>query len=202
MGLVCVRRALVFGIWLLLALAGVITVLGVFATRGAVDISDLARLESDPQVRAKAEAKLNAFGQTSEQARLAGRGIPAQVSFTHDEMTELLQDWASQEHGFGSVADLQITLRPQVLTLTGVIHSLGLSFPFRLDLVVATENSQRTAEITRFQVGEVYAPGFVRSLALALAERTVDAGLPRLPIAIETLVVTDGELLVSGMAVP
>ena len=48
----------------------------------------------------------------------------------------------------------------------------------------------------------MYAPGFVRSLALALAERTVDAGLPRLPIAIETLVITDGELLVSGVAVP
>ncbi len=196
------RRALVFGIWLLLALAGVIVVLGVFATRGSVDISDLARLQPDSLVRARAETKLNAFGQTSEQARLAGRAIPAQVAFTHDEMTALLRDWASQEHGFGSVTELQLTFRPRTLTLTGVLHSVGLSFPFRLDIAVSAENSQRTAEITRFQVGEMYAPGFIRSLALALAERTVDAGLPRLPIAIETLVITDGELLVSGAAVP
>ncbi len=196
------RRALVLGIWLLLAAAGVVTVLGVFATRGSVDISDLARIQPDPQVRARAEAKLNAFGQTSEQARQAGREIPAQIAFTHDEMTALLQDWARQDHGFGSVTDLQLTFRPRTLTLTGVVHSLGLSFPFRLDVAVATENSQREAEITRFQVGEMYAPGFVRSLVLALAERTVDAGLPRLPIAIESLVVTDGELFVSGAAVP
>ncbi len=196
------RRALVLGIWLLLAAAGVMTVLGVFATRGSVDISDLARIQPDPQVRARAEAKLNAFGQTSEQARQAGREIPAQIAFTHDEMTALLQDWARQDHGFGSITDLQLTFRPRTLTLTGVVHSLGLSFPFRLDVTVMTENSQRQAEITRFQVGEMYAPGFVRSLVLALAERTVDAGLPRLPIAIESLVVTDGELFVSGAAVP
>ena len=196
------RRALVLGIWLLLAAAGVMTVLGVFATRGSVDISDLARIQPDPQVRARAEAKLNAFGQTSEQARQAGREIPAQIAFTHDEMTALLQDWARQDHGFGSITDLQLTFRPRTLTLTGVVHSLGLSFPFRLDVTVMTENSQREAEITRFQVGEMYAPGFVRSLVLALAERTVDAGLPRLPIAIESLVVTDGELFVSGAAVP
>ena len=196
------RRALVLGIWLLLAAAGVMTVLGVFATRGSVDISDLARIQPDPQVRARAEAKLNAFGQTSEQARQAGREIPAQIAFTHDEMTALLQDWARQDHGFGSITDLQLTFRPRTLTLTGVVHSLGLSFPFRLDVAVMTENSQREAEITRFQVGEMYAPGFVRSLVLALAERTVDAGLPRLPIAIESLVVTDGELFVSGAAVP
>ena len=196
------RRALVLGIWLLLAAAGVLTVLGVFATRGSVDISDLARIQPDPKVRARAEAKLNAFGQTSEQARQAGREIPAQIAFTHDEMTALLQDWARQDHGFGSITDLQLTFRPRTLTLTGVVHSLGLSFPFRLDVAVMTENSQREAEITRFQVGEMYAPGFVRSLVLALAERTVDAGLPRLPIAIESLVVTDGELFVSGAAVP
>ncbi|MCY3748131.1 MAG: hypothetical protein OXG64_02450 [Chloroflexi bacterium] len=196
------RRALVFGIWLLLALAGVIVVLGVFATRGSVDISDLARLQPDSVVHARAAAKLNAFGQTSEQARLAGRAIPAQVAFTHDEMTALLRDWAGQEHGFGSVTELQLTFRPRTLTLTGVLQSAGLSFPFRLDILVSAENSQRTAEIARFQVGEMYAPGFVRSLVLALAERTLDAGLPRLPIAIETLVITDGELLVSGAAVP
>ena len=196
------RRALVLGIWLLLAAAGVMTVLGVFATRDSVDISDLARIQPDSQVRARAEAKLNAFGQTSEQARQAGREIPAQIAFTHDEMTALLQDWARQDHGFGSITDLQLTFRPRTLTLTGVVHSLGLSFPFRLDVAVMTENSQREAEITRFQVGEMYAPGFVRSLVLALAERTVDAGLPRLPIAIESLVVTDGELFVSGAAVP
>ena len=196
------RRVLVFGIWLLLALAGVITVLGVFATRGSVDISDLARLQPDPQVRARAQARLHAFSQTSEQARLAGRTIPAQIAFTQDEVTALLQDWSVQDHGFGSITDLQLTFRPQTLTLTGVTHTLGLSFPFRLDMVVTTENSQRRAEITRFQVGEGYTPGFVRSLVLALAERTLDAGLPRLPIAIETLVVTNGEMFVSGAAVP
>lgn len=196
------RRAFVLGIWLLLALAGVLIVLGVFATRGSVDISDLARLQPDQQVHARAQAKLSEFGRTSEQARQAGRAIPAQIAFTQDELTALLQDWGRHEHGFGSITELQLTFRPRTLTLTGVVHSLGLSFPFRLDIAVATENSHRTADITRFQVGEMYAPGFARALVLALAERTIDAGLPRLPIAIETLVVTDGELFVSGAAVP
>ncbi len=196
------RRALVLGIWVLLGLAGVITVLGVFATRGSVDISDLARLEPEPEVQGRAMAKLRGFAQVSDRARQAGRQIPAQIAFTHDEMTALIQDWGMQDHGFGSVSAMQVTFRPQTLTLTGILHTLGLSFPFRLDIVVATMNSERTAEVTRLQVGETFAPGFVRSLLLTLAERTLDAGLPRLPIAIETLVVTDGELFVSGAAVP
>ena len=196
------RRFLVFGLWMVLALAGFITVLGVFATRGSVDLSNLPRIEPSPVNYARAHAKIEYFQRVSDEARAGGRELPAQINFSHDEATALFQNWGRKSHWFGSVADLQIAFLPGTGALTGTLRSNGLNFPFRIEFALSTENSLRTVELTRVQVGELFAPGFARAILLALVDRTVDAGLPRIPMEIETLVVTDGEILASGSAVP
>ena len=196
------RRVLVFSLWIVLALAGFIAVLGVFATRGSVDLSNLPRIEAGPVNYARANAKLEYFHRVSEEARAGGRELPAQVDFSHDELTALLRNWGRRSHWFGSIADLQIAFLPGMGALTGTLRSQGLNFPFRIEFTLSTETSHRTAKLTRVQVGELFAPGFARAILLALVDRTVDAGLPRIPMAIETLVITNGEILASGNAIP
>ena len=121
-------------------------------------------------------------------ARAGGREEPVQLNFTHDELTALVADWGHLDHWFGSIESMQLALQPGKLVLSGVIQTLGLEFPFRLDVHASIENKQRTVELTRLQIGELFAPGFVRNIALELALRTVDAGLPRVPIETESLV--------------
>jgi len=89
-----------------------------------------------------------------------------------------------------------------VIVLTGEVMSLGLNFDFRLDLELAIEQSERRVAIRRMQVGDIHAPGFITTALLELVTRTVDAGLPRIPMRIESLVLGDGELIVSGAAIP
>ncbi len=197
-----VRRVLVLGLWMLLALVGVVLVLGVFATRGSVDYSDLPRIQTTDDARRRALTKLGAFAQLAAQAQASGRDVPTQLVLTQDELSVLVRDWGEQEHWFGTMTDAQVVFRPGVLTVTGAIQAFELVFPFRIDVAVTTTNRERQAEILRVQLGELYAPEFLRSLVLALVERTVDAGLPRVPMAIETMVVTEGELLISGAAIP
>lgn len=196
------RRFLVFSLWLVLALAGFIAVLGVFATRGSVDLSNLPRIETSPVNYARAQAKLESFQRVSEEARAGGRELPAQISFSHDEVTELFRNWSKKNHWFGSITDLQIAFLQGKGALTGTLRSRKLDFPFRIEFALSTENSRRTVDLTRVQVGELFAPGFARAILLALVDRTVDAGLPRIPMDIETLVVTNGEILASGSAIP
>ena len=196
------HRALVISLWAILTLAALVVIIGFFAIRGTVDTHDLPRVQVDAATHRSATDKLEAFYVVSDVARAGGREEPVQLNFTHDELTALVADWGRLDHWFGSIESMQLALQPGELVLSGVIQTLGLEFPFRLDVHASIENKQRTAELTRLQIGELFAPGFVRNIALELALRTVDAGLPRIPIATESLVLADGELIVSGIAVP
>jgi hypothetical protein len=196
------HRALVISLWAILTLAALVVIFGFFATRGTVDRRDLPRVQVDAATRQSATDKLEAFYVVSDVARAGGREEPVQLNFTHDELTSLVADWGRMDHWFGSIESMQLALQPSELVLSGVIQTLGLEFPFRLDVHASIENNQRTVELTRLQIGELFAPGFVRNIALELALRTVDAGLPRIPIETESLVLADGELIVSGIAVP
>lgn len=188
--------------WIVLAVVGLVIFLGVFTTRNPADHTEKHVVTINPTTHQRAQAKLQTFEAQSEQARSSGNKLPAQLSFTEEEMTSLVRNWGKQDHWFGSVDNLQIEFIPGIFVITGTLESINLNFPFRLELAISAEESQRTAELTRLQVGELFAPGFVRAALLALAARTFDAGLPRFALSIESLVVANGELLVSGNVLP
>ena len=188
--------------WIVLAVAGLVIFLGVFTTRNPADHTENNVVAINPTTHQRAQAKLQTFEAQSEQARSSGNKLPAQLSFTEEEMTSLVRNWGKQDHWFGSVDNLQIEFIPGIFVVMGTLESINLNFPFRLELAISAEESQRTAELTRLQVGELFAPGFVRAALLALAARTFDAGLPRFALSIESLVVANGELLVSGNVLP
>ena len=196
------RRALVLGLWGLLALAALVVILSVFATRGQIDLSGLPRVEVDRNARERAASRITEFTAVAERARASGDPEPVQITLSQDELTAVVNTWSSEDHWFGEVHELQVALLPGELAITGMIESLELIIPFRIDIAIAIENSTRQMELTRLQTGELFAPGFARNIVLELASRTVDAGLPRVPVDIETLVVGDGEVIVSGHAVP
>ncbi len=196
------HRLFVLGLWAVLALAALVAILGVFATRGHVDLSGLPRIEIDGDVRARAAALIAEFTAATERARGSGKSEPVQITLGQDELTALIDGWRREDHWFGTVRELQVALLPGTLAITGVIESLGLEIPFRIDVAVVVENNTREVEVTRLQAGELFAPGFLRTVMLELASRTLDAGLPRVPVDIETLVVGNGEVIVSGHALP
>lgn len=196
------RRLIVLGLWAVLTLAALTVILGTFATRGNLDRSDLPRIQVDESVIEHARVKVDEFVAISEQARASGRPTPVQLTFTHDEVTALVAQWGNAGDWFGTIDDLQIAFGDGLLMVTGIIESLGQRFPFRVDLEVLVENGERMIELRRVQVGELFLPAFLRTGLLGLAIRTVDAGLPRVSLNIESLVATDGQIIMSGSATP
>ncbi len=196
------RRPLVFLLWLLVALAALVVVVGIFAAIGTVDRSDLPVVVVTEEADAVARQKVEQFGAVSAQARASGESRPVQVIFSDAEMSALIGDWGRDSKWWGSVDRLQVAFGHNLMVLTGVIKTLGLEFDFRLDLFISIEQSERQVSVQRMQVGDIHAPGFVSAALLELAKRTVDAGLPRVPMRIESLILGDGELIVSGAAIP
>ena len=196
------RRLLVLVMWLIVALAALVIVVGFFSAIGTVDRSDLPQVDATAEAADSALVKIAQFGVVSARARGSGEAQPVQVIFTDAEISALIGDWGRESEWWGSIDRLQVAFGHNVIVVTGVLMSLGLEFDFRLDLEIAIEQSERRVAIGRMQVGDINAPGFITNALLELVTRTVDAGLPRIPMRIESLILSDGELIASGAAIP
>lgn len=196
------RRLMVFILWLIVALAALVIVVGFFAAIGRVDRGDLSEVVMSPEIADSALNKVAQFGVVSARARASGASQPVQIIFSDAEVSSLISDWGRQSEWWGSIHRLEVWFGPDVIVLTGELMSLGLNFDFRLDLELAIEQSERRIAIRRMQMGDIHVPGFITTALLELVTRTVDAGLPRIPMRIESLVLGDNELIVSGAAIP
>jgi hypothetical protein len=196
------RGPFVLLLWLFVALAALVVVVGIFAAIGTVDRSDLPVVDVAAEAKTLATQKVDQFGQLSAQARASGESRPVQVIFSDAEISALIGHWGRESKWWGSVDRLQVAFGRNLMVLTGLIKTCGLEFDFRLDLFVSIEQSERQVAVQRLQLGDIHTPGFVSAALLELATRTVDAGLPRIPMRIESLVLAEGELIVSGAAIP
>jgi len=196
------RRLMVFILWLIVAFAALVIVVGFFAAIGRVDRGDLSEIVVSPEIADSALNKVAQFGVVSARARASGASQPVQIIFSDAEVSSLISDWGRQSEWWGSIHRLEVWFGPDVIVLTGELMSLGLNFDFRLDLELAIEQSERRIAIRRMQMGDIHVPGFITNALLELVTRTVDAGLPRIPMRIESLVLGDNELIVSGAAIP
>ena len=196
------RRLMVFVLWLIVAFAALVIVVGFFAAIGRVDRGDLSEIVVSPEIADSALNKVAQFGVVSARARASGASQPVQIIFSDAEVSSLISDWGRQSEWWGSIHRLEVWFGPDVIVLTGELMSLGLNFDFRLDLELAIEQSERRIAIRRMQMGDIHVPGFITNALLELVTRTVDAGLPRIPMRIESLVLGDHELIVSGAAIP
>ena len=196
------RRLFVFVMWLIVAFAALVIVVGFFSAIGTVDRSDLPEIDVSAEAADSALAKIAQFGAVSVRARGSGQAQPVQIIFTDAEISAMIGDWGRESGWWGSIDRLQVAFGQNVIVVTGELMSLGLDIDFRIDLEVVIEQSERRVAIRRMQVGDIHAPGFITTALLELITRTVDAGLPRIPMRIESLILSDGELIVSGAAIP
>ena len=196
------RQPVILALWLIVGIALLAIFIAIFAVLGTVDNSDLPQVEITDDVALAAADKAAKFSDVSAQARASGQSRPVQITFSDAELTVLIGDWARGSEWWGSIDEVQLVFGRNRMVITGEISVGGLEADFRVDLQLVIEESERQVSVERMQAGDIHVPGFVSAAMLELAVRTVDAGLPRIPMRIESLMLGDGDLIVSGSVIP
>lgn len=168
-----------------------------FATRPDIDSADLSEVEPNPAALAELDERLNEIDALMNQSKTTGVATPVQLVITEAELTSKLNAWAGPQ-GAVAIGDLRTHLLKDTIVLVGTVRIGGFDFRFRGDVKVRIESGERTVEMLRGQVGQLYLPGPVRRGLVGLVARSVDAGVPSPPIDVETLLISEGSLIISG----
>ena len=82
-------------LYFLLLVAAVLAIVGFFASRPGVDISDLDLLEPDELVLARFNNRLDAVNELVRQSKQTGQSEPVQLVVSELELTSKLAEWSS-----------------------------------------------------------------------------------------------------------
>ena len=180
---------------LFLAVAGI---LGFFASRPTISVSDLDLLEPDEGELAGLDSRLDAVDELVKRSKQTGVAEPVQLMINENELNSKFSDWSAPGNAIIGISDSRAAMKVDEIIFVGVITIAGQEFRYRADVTIAIESAELRLEITRFQVGQLFAPAFLRSGLTTLAALSVDAGVPRPPIDVETLLVSETEIVISG----
>jgi len=178
-----------------LAVAGV---LGFFASRPTISVSDLDLLEPDEGELAGLDSRLDAVDELVKRSKQTGVAEPVQLVISENELNSKISDWSAPDNAVIRISESRAAMKVDEIIFVGVITIAGQEVRYRADVAIAIESAELRLEITRFQVGHLFAPAFLRSGLATLAALSVDAGVPRPPIDVETLLVSETEIVISG----
>ena len=92
-------------------------------------------------------------------------------------------------------------MKANELIFVGIVKLAGLEFRYRADILLRIEAAELHLEIRRFQIGQLFTPRVFRAAVSRLISLSIEAGLPRSPIDIETLLISEGGLVISGATI-
>lgn len=180
---------------LFLAVAGI---LGFFASRPTISVSDLDQLEPDQGELAGLDSRLDAVDELVKRSKQTGVAEPVQLVINENELNSKFSDWSAPGNAVIGISESRVAMKVDEIIFVGVITIAGQEFHYRADVTIAIESAELRLKITRFQVGQLFAPAVLRSGLTTLAALSVDAGVPRPPIDVETLLVSETEIVISG----
>ena len=187
-------RIFVFGI---IAAAAAIAAAAFFASRPQIDYSDLSEIVVSDFDLSELNARLDEIDDDINQSKVTGVPIPVQISISETELASKINAWSGKKL-FTEFRDMKTHLKEDTIVVVGTMRIDRFDFPFRIDVLLRIETGDRSLELKRVQIGDLFLPGPLRSGLVALAERSVDAGFPQPPIEIETLLFSEGALVISG----
>ena len=194
----CLICGLRFSLYLLLLFLAVAGIAVFFASRPTVNISDLDLLEPDDGALARLNSRLDSIDELVGQSKRTGVAEPLQLVITELELNSKFSDWSAPGISVIAISQSRAAMRLDEIIFVGAISIAGQDFRYRVDVTIAIESAELRLEITHFQIGQLFAPEFLRSGLATVAALSVEAGVPRPPIDVETLIVSEGEMVISG----
>ena len=172
-------------------------VIAFFASRPEIDVSDLSEVIVSDRERTELNIRLAAVDAKINQSKTTGVSVPVHIVISETELASKIDAWAGKKL-FTEFRDLHAHFKEDTLVIVGTMRIGRFDFPFRNDISLRIDTGARNLELARVQIGGLFLPGPVRAALVGLAERSVDAGFPRPPIEVETLLFSEDTLVISG----
>ncbi len=189
----CIR----FFLYAAIAMAAALAIVAFFASKPEIDTSDLSEIIVRDRDRSELNIRLAKVNSTIDQSKKTGVSIPVHISISETELASKIHAWAGKKL-FTEFRDLRAHFKDNTLIVVGTMRIGRFDFPFRNDISLRIETGVRSLELIRVQIGGLFLPGPLRAALVGLAERSLDAGFPRPPIEVETLLFSEDTLVISG----
>ena len=145
------------------------------------------------------DQKLEPLDRAIAETRLTGVSQPVLLQITEPEMFSKFADWSQPGLSLLGISDGEAYLAEDGIDFRGRLRMLGLGFEYSLKTRLRIEGEDRHVAIDSARLGALAAPGWLRDLVVEAIKATVDAGLPRIPIETKTLIISDQEMVISGV---
>ena len=186
-----------FFIYTAVAMAAALGVIAFFASRPEVDTSDLSEIIISDRNRSELNIRLAAVNAKIDQSKKTGVSVPVHISISETELASKIDAWTGKKL-FTEFRDLRAHFKEDTIVVIGTMRIGKFDFPFRNDINLRIDTGVRSVELTRVQIGGLFVPAPLRAVLVGLAERSLDAGFPRPPIEVETLLFSENTLVISG----
>jgi len=183
---------------LLLVAIAILGVMWSFGSKSANVTSDLVVIETTTSAVKSLDKQLSSVDAIIQRTKATGLSEPLDIIVSEQEFSSKFDTWAHPGNRVIRFHSFLGNVLPGQLVLTGKFDLWRSEFVFRIEVELNIENGNRTANLIRFQVGQLYMPEVARNLSLLVVEKLIDAGLPRTPIHIETLLIDEKEIVISG----
>ena len=168
-----------------------------FATRPQLGPTDLSEIPVSEHAHSELNVHLDRIDAQISQSRKTGIAIPIHISISEGELSSKIDAW-SKTKLFGEFRNFRTHFKNDVIVVVGTISVGRLDFQFRSDVWLRIETGEQSLKLLRVQIGDLFVPEPIRNSLVALIQRSVEAGFPRPPIDIETLLFSEDTLVVSG----
>ena len=145
------------------------------------------------------DRKLEPIAQAISESRLTGQSQPVALQISEPEMFSKFADWSQPGWPLMGISDGEAYLADDGIDFRGRLHWIGVDFQYFVSTRLRIEDGRRDLAIDSARLGALTAPGWLREFAVEAVKATVDAGLPRIPIDTKTLIISDQDLVISGV---
>lgn len=145
------------------------------------------------------DQKLEPIDRAIAETRLTGLSQPVLLQISEPEMFSKYADWSQPGLALLGISDGEAYLADDGIDFRGRLHLLGVGFEYSVKTRLRIEDGNRQVAIDSARLGALAAPGWLRDLVVEAIKATVDAGLPRIPIETKTLIISDQEMVISGV---
>ena len=176
--------------------------LGFFASQPTVNTTDLDLLNPNDNSLAKLDSRLDAVDELVKRSKRIGIAEPVQIVISELELSSKFSDWSTtRDDQIVKFSDSRAAMKANELIFVGLVKLAGQEFHYRADILLRIEAAEFHLEIRRFQIGQLFTPRLLRAAVSKLISLSIEAGLPRSPIDIETLLISERGLVISGATI-